>query len=180
MRWECPPSGRLKINIDGSFLASNGCGGVGVIVRDETGLGIATLSRPVEHAHSVLNMEVEACRVGLLLGTHQCWTNIDIKSDFILLVAALGREEEDLSEVGRVLCDCKDYMKAFQSITIQHVSREANGVANRLAHLVRMGVLDDIWLEETLAIIQDVLYEDINHLNIVARGLGSMLKFRLP
>ncbi|KAL6178236.1 hypothetical protein ACLB2K_049755 [Fragaria x ananassa] len=172
MKWECPPSGRLKINIDGSFIDSNRCGGVGVVVRNDMGLGIAAVARPFKHAHSALNMEFEACRIGLLLGIHQGWSDIDIESDSILLVAALEREEEDLSEVGRVLGDCKDYMSAFQSIRIRHIGREANGVADRLAHLASAGLLDDVWSGETPAIIQDVLYEDICNSSIVARGSG--------
>ncbi|KAL6141147.1 hypothetical protein ACLB2K_059438 [Fragaria x ananassa] len=74
-------------------------GGSGVVVRDDFGMGIATVARHFLHAHSVLNMEAEACRVGILLGIHHGWTNIDIESDYVILVAALKNEEEDLSDI---------------------------------------------------------------------------------
>ncbi|KAL6209279.1 hypothetical protein ACLB2K_020221 [Fragaria x ananassa] len=120
-KWECPPSGRLKINIDGAFNGSLGSGRIGEIVRDENGLGIAAMARSFRHAHSALNMEFEACRAGLRLGIHQGWSDIDIESDSILLIVALEREEEDMSEVGHVLGDCKDYLRAFQSVRIRHI-----------------------------------------------------------
>ncbi|XP_004300884.1 PREDICTED: uncharacterized protein LOC101315056 [Fragaria vesca subsp. vesca] len=113
VRWECPPSGRLKINVDGAVCLENGYGGIGVVVRDEVGMGIAAVARPFLHAYLVLNMEAEACRVGLLLGIHQGWTNIDIESDSATLVAALKSEEKDLSEVNRVISDCKSYFSVF-------------------------------------------------------------------
>ncbi|XP_024200286.1 uncharacterized protein LOC112203572 [Rosa chinensis] len=115
-------------------------------------------------------MEVEACRAGLLFGIHQGWLEVEIESNSILLIAALKREEIDLSEVGQVVDDCKAYMAAFQVVQVRHIFREANGVVDRLAHLARRGMLDDVWLGETPAIIQDVLYEDISHLYAVARG----------
>ncbi|KAL6129601.1 hypothetical protein ACLB2K_072951 [Fragaria x ananassa] len=101
---------------------------------------------PFEHAHSPLHTEVDAFKAGLILGIQQGWKDIDIESDFILLVAALGREEEDLSDM-----ECKEYMRAFQTIRIRHIGRETNGVANRLAHLASRGFLDDVWLGETPA-----------------------------
>ncbi|XP_062028747.1 uncharacterized protein LOC133744696 [Rosa rugosa] len=112
-KWECPPSGRLKINVDGAFRIAHNCGGIGVVVRNDAGVGVTTLARPHLHAHSALHMEVEECRAGLLLGIHQGWTDVDIESDSILLITALSRDEEDLSEVGRVLEDCKAYMTVF-------------------------------------------------------------------
>ncbi|KAL6128596.1 hypothetical protein ACLB2K_071951 [Fragaria x ananassa] len=118
MKWECPPSGRLKINVDGAFNGSVGSGGIGVIVRDENGLGIAAVARPVKHAHSALHMKVEACRAGLQLEIHQGWANIDIESDYILLIAALEKEEEELSEVGPILEDCKVFLEVFQSAKV--------------------------------------------------------------
>ncbi|XP_061990636.1 uncharacterized protein LOC133709048 [Rosa rugosa] len=175
-KWENPPAGRLKINIKGAFRTESGSGGIGVVVRDDLGRGIAAIARPFVHAHSALNMEAEACRAGLLLGIHQGWSEIDIESDSTLLVAALQSGEKNLSEIGRVLDDCKDYLRGFQSVKIRHIYREANGVALRLAHLASMFVIDDVWVDETPAIIQDVLYEDyphcFYHCSTSVRGLG--------
>ncbi|XP_061990640.1 uncharacterized protein LOC133709052 [Rosa rugosa] len=172
MKWQCPPSGRLKINVDGAFRADVGCGGIGVVVRDDVGMGIAALARSFLHAHSVLNMEAEACRAGLLLSIHQGWPEIEIESDSAILVAALNSGEKNFSEVSRILDDCKDYMSSFQSVRIRHIYREANCVADRLAHLASLFYIDDVWLEETPAIIQDVLYNDYCNSTYVARGSG--------
>ncbi|PRQ57087.1 putative ribonuclease H-like domain, reverse transcriptase zinc-binding domain-containing protein [Rosa chinensis] len=173
VKWQCPPSGRLKINVDGAFCLEDGRGGIGVVVRDDSGKGIAALARPFVHAHSILHMEAEACRAGLLLGIYQGWADVDIESDSAILIAALKSEEKNFSEVSRVLDDCKEYFNAFQSIRVRHIYREANGVANRLAHLASSVYFDDVWLGETPAIIQDVLYEDYCHCLSVTRGLGD-------
>ncbi|PRQ36979.1 putative ribonuclease H-like domain-containing protein [Rosa chinensis] len=128
------------------------------MVRDDLGIGLAAIVRPFLHAHSAINMKAEAHRVGLLLGIHQGWTDIDIESDSALLIAALNSKEENLSEVSRILDDCRDYMSAFRSVRVWHAYCKANGVAHRLAHLASLFSNDDVWLNETLAIIQDVLY----------------------
>lgn len=67
--WETPPSGRLKVNIDGSFRFDSGVGGVGVIVRDENGNCIAALQRSLPFCSSALHAESEACRAGLVMWT---------------------------------------------------------------------------------------------------------------
>ncbi|PRQ28530.1 hypothetical protein RchiOBHm_Chr5g0004021 [Rosa chinensis] len=74
-------------------------------------------------AHSVLNMEAEACRAGLmeaeacraglLLGIHQGWYEIDIESDSAILIAVLNSSKKDFSEVSRILDDCKNYFNAL-------------------------------------------------------------------
>ena len=149
-------------------------GGIGVVVRDENGHCIAALSKSVKHAHSVLSLEAEACRAGVLLGLNQGWTEIDIESDSAILIAALKDKEMDLSVVSRVLDDCREYLNSFHSVSIRHIYREANSVADRLAHFACKEVVDYIWLGESPAIIQDVLYEDNMHCTTLARGSGYM------
>lgn len=61
-RWECPPSGRLKINVDGSYRVAMGMGGIGVVVRDEFGKCHAAFPRHFPYALSALQMELEAHR----------------------------------------------------------------------------------------------------------------------
>ncbi|PRQ34728.1 hypothetical protein RchiOBHm_Chr5g0072311 [Rosa chinensis] len=105
-------------------------------------------------------MEVEAMRVGLLLLIHQGMDSVDIETDCVAVITALHRNTEDLSEVGCIVEDCKAYLSSLSSFTLRSIYREANGVAHRLTHLASVEWLDDYWLEETLVMIRDVLYED--------------------
>ncbi|XP_024178113.1 uncharacterized protein LOC112184048 [Rosa chinensis] len=104
-KWQNPPSGRLKVNVDGSYRADYGDGGVGVVIRDENGMCLPALARHFPHASSALHMEAEACRAGLLLAIHQDMTVIDVESDCSLIVTALQRDVEDRSEIGRIIDD---------------------------------------------------------------------------
>ncbi|KAL6211305.1 hypothetical protein ACLB2K_016532 [Fragaria x ananassa] len=63
-------------------------------------------------------------------------------------------------EVSTILIDCRHYLMTFNFVLLRHVNREANGVANRLAHLARSSVLDELWEDGPRDIIQDVLIED--------------------
>lgn len=63
-KWETPPSGRLKVNVDGSFRANHGDGGIGMVIRDEFGTCVAALAWHFPYAASALHMEAEATRAG--------------------------------------------------------------------------------------------------------------------
>lgn len=88
-RWECPPSGRLKINIDGAYNAKLAQSGIKVIIRDEHGLCMAAFAHHIPYSSSALHMEVEACRAGLLIAIHQGWNDCVLESDYALLITAL-------------------------------------------------------------------------------------------
>ncbi|XP_004298091.1 PREDICTED: uncharacterized protein LOC101303799 [Fragaria vesca subsp. vesca] len=99
-KWRCPPSGRLKINIDGSFVEVQERGGMGVVVRDNNGDCKAAFARPVHYALSALHAEVEALRAGLLITVQQGWDEVGFESDCVALVKAFQKDDEDLSEIG--------------------------------------------------------------------------------
>jgi hypothetical protein len=60
-KWVCPPRGRLKVNVDGSFNPSSSSGGLGVMVRDELGRCVVALSRCVQLATSARGSFGIAC-----------------------------------------------------------------------------------------------------------------------
>lgn len=167
--WTSPPSGRLKINIDGSFRLDKAAGGIGVVVRNSQGRCQASFARYLPKASSALHVELEACRAGLLIAINQGWSDIEVESDCMQLVNALNNPNEDWSEVGRIVEDCKSYMMAFNFILVRHIFREANCVAHRLAHIATFSALDEFWLQETPSIIEDVLFEDFYN---CTRGSG--------
>ncbi|XP_062024673.1 putative ribonuclease H protein At1g65750 isoform X2 [Rosa rugosa] len=172
--WRFPPTGRLKINIDGAFQVDRGKGGIGVVVRDEMGTCMAALARPFSHVSSALQMEAEALRAGLLIAIHQGWTDVVVECDCSVLAAAIARTNDDFSEIGRIVDDCKDYIQTFNSFQLLHIFREANSVANRLAHVASYSFVDEYWVDESPAIIQDVLVEDIAKALVVNRSTGLM------
>ncbi|KAL6223089.1 hypothetical protein ACLB2K_006479 [Fragaria x ananassa] len=124
-KWSCPPSGRLKINVDGAFRKEERTGRVGVIARDGQGRCVAALSRHIPYAQSALHVEAEAVRAGLLIAFYHQWENIEVESDSAIMLQALTREEEDLTEVGTIVNDCKSYMQAFNFVSVWHIFREA-------------------------------------------------------
>ena len=77
---------------------------------------MAALSRHIPFASSIMTMEAEACRAGLLIAIHQGWSDCIIETDCSLLVTALSSLEEDFSDLGRIVEDCKEYMRAIHSI----------------------------------------------------------------
>jgi hypothetical protein len=169
--WECPPSGRLKMNIDGAYHVGVAKGGMGFVVRDEHGQFVAALARHLPYASSALQVVLEACRTGMLVAIHQGWSKIDIECNYMELVAMMDNPCEDRSYVGCIVEDCKKYRTAFTSCQFGHIYRKANGVALRLAHIANWSTMDEYWLVEAPSIIEDVLYEDFCNRT---RGLGTM------
>ena len=168
-KWENPPSGRLKINVDGSFRVGEEQGGIGVVVRDEKGQCIAALSRSLSHVSSALHAEAEACRAGLLLATYQGWDDLIIETDCAMVATAIASSSDDYSQIGRIVGDCQGFLNSFNSIEVRHVYREANRVAHRLACVASFYSLDVFCLGETPSIIEDVLLEDCCNFT---RGIG--------
>lgn len=89
-----------------------------------------------------------------------------------MIVTALASADDDLSQISRILEYCRVYLRSFNSIVIRHIYREANGVAQRLTHVISFSRFDDFWIEDTPSIIKDVLYEDdcfyIRNLDIIS------------
>jgi ribonuclease HI len=142
--WDPPPSGRLKVNIDGAFCPNQCKGGLGVIVRNENGDCIAAMHRSLPFISSAFQAEAEACRIGLLMAIQHGWDNILLETDCSALNTALANLEVDLSDVGCIVKDCREYLKNFASISVSHIYREANGVAHRLARLASFSAIDKV------------------------------------
>ncbi|PRQ31246.1 putative ribonuclease H-like domain-containing protein [Rosa chinensis] len=119
---------------------------------------LAAIARPCSGVRSAFHMECEAMRAGLLLLIHQGMVDVNIETDCAAVITALNGSMEDFSEVGCIVEDCKAYLSAITSFSLQPIFREANGVTHRLAYLASVSYLDDYWLDETPMIIQDVLY----------------------
>ena len=64
-RWERPPSGMLKLNVDGAFREADKDGGWGYVIRDESGDVIQSGAGKVSLAINPMHAEPIACMEGV-------------------------------------------------------------------------------------------------------------------
>ena len=90
VRWSKPRRGYHKINYDGAIFNNSDETGIGVVVRDQEGTCIATLSQKVRYPQSVNNTEALAARravhFALELGLH----SIEFEGDSTRITDALN------------------------------------------------------------------------------------------
>ncbi|KAL6128688.1 hypothetical protein ACLB2K_072043 [Fragaria x ananassa] len=82
-KWECPPSGRLKLNLDGAFK-SDVVGGAGVVFRDDKREVKGCWSKKLLYLQSPLQAEALACRMGLAMAVQLGWKELLVESDSCL------------------------------------------------------------------------------------------------
>ncbi|GMJ04524.1 hypothetical protein like AT2G04420 [Hibiscus trionum] len=71
-KWEPPPRGFLKMNVDGAVSLSTSAGDVGGFLRNEFGDTLLSFSKPVGNLPPAL-VELEALRVGIFAFLDSCW-----------------------------------------------------------------------------------------------------------
>lgn len=64
-RWQRPPSGSLKLNVDRAFREANKNGGWGYVIRDDGGRVIQSRFGRQRFACNLLHMDLRACEEGL-------------------------------------------------------------------------------------------------------------------
>ena len=70
--WKLPASGLFKVNFDGALLKEQACAGLGVVIRDSTGLTIGALSQKIRHPGSMDMVEALAARKAVVFAKELC------------------------------------------------------------------------------------------------------------
>lgn len=61
------------------------------------GTCLIAFARSFSAALSVFHMELEACRAGLLIAIHEEWSDVDLESDWSIVITALKGSSVNLS-----------------------------------------------------------------------------------
>jgi len=91
-KWEPPPAGWVKLNVDGSFVQQSGESGVGVIARDNEGHVIFSAWRAIFNCQDAAEAEAWACLEGLRLAAQWIHEPVIVESDCARIVpSSAGR-----------------------------------------------------------------------------------------
>jgi len=125
----------LVVNIDGGARGNPGPAGYGVVIEDESGKRIDSLS---EYLGAQTNnfAEYSGLIAALEYGLKHGYTAIKVRSDSELLVKQIKGEYKVRSEaLVDIYREAKDLIRKYKSFQIRHVYREQNREADRLANL---------------------------------------------
>ena len=87
--WQPPGPFQYKVNVDGALFEADNTAGLGVVIRNEHGQVMASLSERILLPSTVLEVEALATRRGMELAVETGFRNIVLESDSQILITAL-------------------------------------------------------------------------------------------
>jgi ribonuclease HI len=145
-KWDAPPLGLVKLNIDGSFKLEDGTAGTGMVLRDHKGDIIFSACRQLIRCDDALEAELEACKEGLQLALEWSQLQILVETDCAELVAAVKSNELDRSRLAYLISDIKNLAVHERIMSFVKVDRIQNRVSHLLANLARLEQRTFVWL----------------------------------
>ena len=123
--WRKPPYGHVKLNVDGSFCAASGTGGIGVVIRDDAGLVIVSACHFLSSCQSPLEAELEACQEGVTMALN--WSNQPCMV------------EMDCPEAVKMICSGELNRSPFTGLVqeIKHLMASSSFLINLAWHLTK-------------------------------------------
>lgn len=129
-----PVGGQLVMQIDGSSKGNPGPAGIGVRVSRDDGIVIYELSRSIG-IRTNNQAEYEALIAALRLASKSSSTGVVIRTDSELVLRQMtGRYRVKDPKLRLLHTEAIQLLSGMPWVTLEHVGREANRAADRLAN----------------------------------------------
>ncbi|KAL5823720.1 hypothetical protein ACOSQ4_021620 [Xanthoceras sorbifolium] len=149
--WSCPPPGMLKLNTDVAVKSGKNCVGVRAVIRDSSGLVVATVSKTLLGCFSA--GEMLALREGLLLAKNLGLSVQLIEVDACNVVSNVLGDDSCGGENELIVLDIKALLQVVGFVKCQAISRKSNGVVHNLASLALSSLEERYWHNVCLSCI---------------------------
>uniref|UniRef100_A0A2N9H8G1 RNase H type-1 domain-containing protein n=1 Tax=Fagus sylvatica TaxID=28930 RepID=A0A2N9H8G1_FAGSY len=165
VRWKLPLTNYYKVNFDGAIFKESNAGGIGVVIRDNAGMVIATLSQKVHGTHTVEMIEALAAKRAIIFAKEVGVADVEFEGDAENVIRDLSSNDPIHTPYGLVLEDATAMLQEFQRFSMSHTRRSGNTVAHALARRASECNSSLIWMEEVPPDITHVLLNDFFALN---------------
>jgi ribonuclease HI len=143
--WCKPPTGWVKLTVDGSFSDKDQSAGLGMVLRNEEGQPIFASCRYMDDCLSPLESELRACADGLDLAIHRSQLPIIVETDWSQLVSMVTSPGVDRSPFLNIVSDIKNLSENRECIFVK-VERSQVRVIHHLTSLARVERHSETWL----------------------------------
>ncbi|KAK9943538.1 hypothetical protein M0R45_009143 [Rubus argutus] len=158
--WKTPSIGWLKINMDGAFSSDLHSGGIGIVVRDDTGQWVCGKCMTVSDVTSPEQVEALAGRFVVRMAQECGFSPVVFETDSMILTTAI-RQQSYTSLIGPVYEDIVDGLSTMPGSSFHHVFRQANEAAHHLAHHALLSTSCTSWELTPPTFLTDVLMKDL-------------------
>ncbi|CAN1142403.1 Putative ribonuclease H protein At1g65750, partial [Linum perenne] len=130
--WKVGPSDCITINTDGSVLQPHSQAAADGILRTYLGYPVSTFAANLGRC-SIMRAELRAAEIELMIAWDRGYKKVHLQLDSLAAVTAiLGNQEEDFRH-GRALDAINELRSRNWEVSIEHIFREINFLADSLA-----------------------------------------------
>ena len=165
VRWKPPLINVYKVNFEGAIFKESNTRGIGVVIRDNNGMVIATLSQKVYGTHTVEIIEALAARRAIHFAKEVGVADVEFEGDAKTVIHNLSSNDSIYTPYGLVLKDAKVMLQEIQRFSLSHTRRSGNSIAHALARRASECNSVLVWMEEVLPDITHVLLKDLFAIN---------------
>ncbi|CAN1269225.1 Putative ribonuclease H protein At1g65750 [Linum perenne] len=133
IQWNPAPEGFVTINTDGSLIQSSKKAAAGGIIRDWQGRKISVFAANLGVC-SIMRAELRAADIGLMIAWDLGFRRVHLQLDSISAVHAICSDIDEDSRHSQTIRSIQERLKKDWVVHISHIYREANKVADLLAH----------------------------------------------
>nr|XP_034592517.1 uncharacterized protein LOC117854440 [Setaria viridis] len=144
-----PREGWIKINVDGAFT-ERGEAGIGVVIR------------AIFNAASAEEVEITACKEGIMLAAEWSPKPAVLESDCLSAINLLSKPECQRSPSAFIIKEAARAAEGLPAVLFRHVKREQNSVAHELAQLARRLFHSAVWRTRAPACVEHLVARDCN------------------
>ena len=157
-----PNPERYKVNVDGATFESWKKAGIGVVIRDEKGEVVTTLSKLVNAPLGAVEIEAKAMETGVVFARDVGIREVEFEGDLLIVCMALQGGEGAPSSIQNVLEGAMELVSGFWSFAFSHVKRQGNVPAHMLAQHAKETEDYVVWLEECPSFLEHACAHDIS------------------
>lgn len=159
-----PGENSYKINFDGATFADTGTAGMGIIIRNNEGLPMASLSLKIQLPATVIEVEVLAARRALELSLELGFDNVILIAigDSKVQFKALKHGSNSLAHYGHLLRDILFISSHFSVVDFSFVRQLGNKVAHPLVGKANSVTHMAVWMEDVPPELLTVLHANSN------------------
>ena len=113
VRCKLPLTNYYKVNFNGAIFKESNAGGIGVVIRDNAGMVIATLSQKVHGTHTVEMIEALAAKRAIIFAKEVGVADLEFEGDAENVIRDLSSNDPIHTPYGLVLEDAIAMLQEF-------------------------------------------------------------------